>query len=60
MVLDPPSSTRNQPADAVEVAKCAGFCQAGDTVIVAYRDHDSPAKDLSLKILTVRLRGKDY
>ena len=53
LVLDPPSSPSNQPLDAVDMSKCAGFCQAGDTIIVAYRDYDSPAKDLALKIITV-------
>lgn len=41
-------------ADAVELAKNAGFCKAGDTVLIAYRDHASRAKDLALKILVVR------
>lgn len=54
MVLEPPGSPSEQPREAVELAKCAGFCHPGDTVIVAYRDYDSPAKDLALKILTVR------
>nr|AIT70004.1 pyruvate kinase [Saccharina japonica]AIW62933.1 pyruvate kinase [Saccharina japonica] len=54
LVLDPPGPPGKQPLDAVNMAKCAGFCQAGDTIIVAYRDYDSPAKDLALKIITVR------
>ncbi|CAM9587014.1 unnamed protein product [Ectocarpus sp. 4 AP-2014] len=53
VVLDEPDSPSTQ-ADAVQLAKGAGFCKAGDTVIVAYRDHVSPAKDLALKILVVR------
>lgn len=55
VVLDEPDSPSTQ-ADAVQLAKGAGFCKAGDTVIVAYRDHVSPAKDLALKILVVRER----
>ncbi|CAN0558183.1 unnamed protein product, partial [Laminaria digitata] len=54
LVLDPPGSPSSQPRDAVNLAKCAGFCRAGDTIIVAYRDYDSPAKDLALKIIKVR------
>lgn len=57
LVLDPPGSPGRQPLDAVDMAKCAGFCQAGDKIIVAYRDYDSPAKDLALKIITVSLEG---
>lgn len=57
MVLDEPDSPSTQ-ADAVQLAKGAGFCKAGDTVIVAYRDHVSPAKDLALKILVVRERER--
>ncbi|CAM9980675.1 unnamed protein product, partial [Pylaiella littoralis] len=53
VVLEPPGSLCSQ-AEAVELAKGAGFCKAGDTVLVAYRDHKSPAKDLALKILIVR------
>ncbi|CAN0391691.1 unnamed protein product, partial [Scytosiphon promiscuus] len=52
-VLNPPGVAHSQ-SEAVELAKRAGFCKAGDTVIVAYRDHASRAKDLALKILIVR------
>lgn len=54
LIVSPPSSLHKQPRDAVHLAKCAGLCKAGDTVIVAYRDYDSPEKDLALKILKVR------
>lgn len=53
VVLNPPGVAHSQ-SEAVELAKRAGFCKAGDTVIVAYRDHASRAKDLALKILVVR------
>nr|AIT69988.1 pyruvate kinase [Desmarestia viridis] len=53
LILDPPGSPSEQPRDAVDLAKCAGFCTPGDTVIVAYRDYDSPGKDLALKVLKV-------
>eukprot|EP00903_Cladosiphon_okamuranus_P007582 g7355.t1 len=54
VVLSPTEALASSQADAVELAKNAGFCRAGDTVLVAYRDHASPAKDLALKILVVR------
>lgn len=57
VVLDEADSPASQ-AEAVELAKNAGFCKAGDTVLVAYRDHASPAKDLALKILIVRKGGR--
>lgn len=57
VVLDPADAPASQ-ADAVELAKNAGFCKAGDTVLVAYRDHASPAKDLALKILVVRRKQR--
>ena len=56
VVLGPTEAPGSQ-ADAVELAKNAGFCKAGDTVLVAYRDHASPAKDLALKILVVSGEG---
>lgn len=56
VVLGPTEAPASQ-VDAVELAKNAGFCKAGDTVLVAYRDHASPAKDLALKILVVRRGG---
>lgn len=54
LVLDSSSSSSQQPRNAVDLAKSAGLCKAGDTVIVAYRDHDSQERDLALKIITVR------
>ncbi len=54
VVLDASDSPASQ-AEAVELAKNAGFCKVGDTVLVAYRDHGSPAKDLALKILIVSM-----
>lgn len=59
VVLDAVESPATQ-ADAVELAKNAGFCKAGDTVLVAYRDHASPAKDLALKILVVREQAEEH
>lgn len=58
VVLNPAEAPASQ-SDAVELAKNAGFCKAGDTVVVAYRDHASPAQDLALKILIVRKEGRE-
>ncbi|CAM9582084.1 unnamed protein product, partial [Ascophyllum nodosum] len=57
LVFEHPAKPSEQPHAAVEMAKSGGLCQPGDTVIVTYRDHDSPEKDLTLKILKVRERA---
>lgn len=56
LVLDEKAPACKQPHEAVRIAANAGLCATGDTVIVAYRDHErkSGGDELALKVVTVR------
>lgn len=55
LVLDDQGPSCKQPHEAVRIAANAGLCVPGDTVIVAYRDHErrSGSDELALKVVTV-------
>lgn len=57
LVLDDQGPSCKQPHEAVRIAANAGLCVPGDTVIVAYRDHErrSGSDELALKVVTVSI-----
>lgn len=52
LVLENQSPSQEQPRAVARVAASAGFCKPGDTVVVAYRDYQTPDEEVALKIVT--------